>query len=582
MGSQKYEPMLNLALDVSEGERELSETLAIGYSITDNTWDVIVRYINDIEFLKDFGVNIVYLTGHYAILTVPGAFVRRLSEFTEIIYVEMPKSLYFTVSNGVRTSCINPVQNNSFPGGMLTGEGVICACIDSGIDIYNNVFRNNDGTTRILELWDQNFEGNPPEGYSIGSVFTGDDINEILREEGNGRINVTTPGRDVSGHGTHVAGIMAGNFAVDKNNNIGVATKSPILVVKLNTSTNNGFPRTTELMQAIDYVYKTSVKYQMPVSINISFGNSYGSHDGTSLLETFIDDISNLWKMTISIGTGNEGSSAGHALEMFSSGEQKKISFTVGNYERNLNLQIWKTYEDEFEITINSPGEVNGIRVNSVPGTLESRIGNNKILVYYGEPSPYSRFQEIYIEIIPYLVGDSYISTGVWSLDVSAGRITSGRLDVWLPDAAALNENTRFTNPSPETTLTIPSTSNSAISVGGYNSLSYAYADFSGRGFTRLTNQIKPDIVAPAVNVTSAAVGGGVTEKSGTSMACPFVSGSAALLMEWGIVKGNDPYLYGEKVKAYLIKGARPLAGEPLPSERQGWGALCLRNSFPI
>lgn len=582
MGSQKYEPMLNLALDVSEGERELSETLAIGYSITDNTWDVIIRYINDIEFLREYGVEIVYLTGNYAILTVPGSFVRRLSDFTEIIYVEMPKSLYLTVSNGVRTSCINPVQVNSFPGGMLTGEGVICACIDSGIDIYNNVFRNNDGTTRILELWDQNFEGNPPEGYSIGSVFTEEKINEILREESNGRINVMTPGRDVSGHGTHVAGIMAGNFAMDKNNNIGVATKSPILVVKLNTSTNNGFPRTTELMQAIDYVYKTSVKYKMPVSVNISFGNSYGSHDGTSLLETFIDDIANLWKMTISIGTGNEGSSAGHSMEMFSSGEKKRISFTVGNYERNLNLQIWKTYEDEFEITINSPGEVNGIRVNSVPGTLESRIGNNKILVYYGEPSPYSRFQEIYIEIIPYLAGDNYISTGLWSFDVAAGRIASGRLDVWLPDAAALNEDTRFTNPSPETTLTIPSTSISAISVGGYNSLSYSYADFSGRGFTRLTNQIKPDIVAPAVNVTSAAVGGGLTEKSGTSMACPFVSGSAALLMEWGVVKGNDPYLYGEKVKAYLIKGARPLTGEPLPSERQGWGALCLRNSFPI
>lgn len=582
MGSQKYEPMLNLALDVSEGERELSETLATGYSVTDNTWDVIVRYIHDIEFLKEYGVRIVYLTGNYAILTVPGPFVRRLSEFTEIIYVEMPKSLYLTVGNGVRTSCINPVQNDNFPGGMLTGEGVICACIDSGIDIYNNVFRNNDRTTRILELWDQNFEGNPPEGYELGSVFTREEINEILREDSNGRINVMTPGRDVSGHGTHVAGIMAGNFASDKNNNIGVATKSPILVVKLNTSTNNGFPRTTELMQAIDYVYKTSVKYQMPVSINISFGNSYGSHDGTSLLETFIDDISNLWKMTISIGTGNEGSSAGHALEMFSSGEQKRISFSVGNYERNLNLQIWKTYEDEFEITINSPGEVNGIRVNSVPGTLESRIGNNKILVYYGEPSPYSRFQEIYIEIIPYLAGDSYISTGIWSLDIAAGRVVSGRLDVWLPDSAALNEDTRFTIPSPETTLTIPSTSNSAISVGGYNSLSYSYADFSGRGYTRLTNQIKPDIVAPAVNITSAAVGGGLTEKSGTSMACPFVSGSAALLMEWGIVKGNDPYLYGEKVKAYLIKGARPLAGEPLPSERQGWGALCLRNSLPV
>ena len=582
MGSQKYEPMLNLALDVSEGERELSESLSTGYSVSENTWDVIIRYAGDIEFLRDYGVIIVYLMGNYAILTVPDSFIRRLSEFTEIIYVEMPKSLYFTVSNGVRTSCINPVQTNNFPGGMLTGEGVICACIDSGIDIYNNAFRNNDGTTRILELWDQNFEGNPPEGYSIGTVFTREELNEILNSENSDKTSVLMPGRDVSGHGTHVAGIMAGNFAMDKNNNIGVATKSPILVVKLNTSTNNGFPRTTELMQAIDYVYKTAIKYQMPVSINISFGNSYGSHDGTSLLETFINNISNLWKMTISIGTGNEGSSAGHAMEMFTTGEQKKISFTVGNYERNLNLQIWKTYEDEFDLTIHSPGEVNGIKINSVPGTLESRIGNNKILVYYGEPSPYSRFQEIYLEIIPYLAGDNYISTGVWNIYVDAGQVVSGRLDMWLPDAAALNENTRFTNPSPETTLTIPSTSQSAISVGGYNSLSYSYADFSGRGYTRLTNQIKPDIVAPAVNITSAAVGGGVTIKSGTSMACPFVSGSAALLMEWGIVKGNDPYLYGEKVKAYLIKGAKPLAGEPVPSEKQGWGALCLRNSLPI
>ena len=575
MASQKYEPMLNLALDVTEGEREQSGALSAGYQALENTWDVIIRYAGDIEFLRKDGVQIQYLEGQYAILTVPDAFIRRLSEFPEIIYVEIPKSLYLTVVNGIRASCINPVQVKSFPGGSLTGEGVICACIDSGIDIYSPVFRNSDGTTRILELWDQTLEGNPPEGFRMGSVYKEEDINILLKQESSGRANTQAPGRDVSGHGTHVAGIMAGNFAENRENNVGIATKSPLVIVKLNTATNNGFPRTTELMQAISYVYRTALKYQMPVSINISFGNSYGSHDGTSLLETFIDDVSNLWKMSISIGTGNEGSSAGHAMEIFSNGENKRIEFTVGNYERNLNIQIWKTYEDEFQFIIYSPGGVNSVTIPNVPGTLKTRIGNNRILVYYGEPSPYSRFQEIYIEILPYYAGDNYISTGIWGFYVSAGNVISGRLDFWLPDSAILNENTRFENPEPDTTLTIPSTSASAISVGGYN------ADFSGRGYTRLTNQIKPDIVAPAVNISSAAVGGGMTTKSGTSMACPFVSGSAALLMEWAIVRGNDPYLYGEKLKAYLIKGAQGLPGEEVPSKRQGFGRLCLRNSIP-
>ena len=88
-------------------------------------------------------------------------------------------------------------------------------------------------------------------------------------------------------------------------------------------------------------------------------------------------------------------------------------------------------------------------------------------------------------------------------------------------------------------------------------------------------------IVAPGVGVITALPGGGYGPRTGTSIAAPFVTGSAALMMEWGIVRGNDPFLYGEKVKAYLIKGARPLRGEPVPSKRQGWGALCLRDSIP-
>lgn len=581
MDSQKYENMLNLALDVTEEQRENSVTLDVGYSQIENTWEVIVRYSQDIEFLKEYDIKITYLISNYAILEVPDRFIRRLSDFREIIYVEMPKSLYLTVNNGRRISCISQVQTNDFSvSGGLYGENVICACIDSGVDIFNNAFRNSDGTTRILELWDQNIDGNPPTGYSLGTLFTRDDINEALMSENNSSVK-SFPSIDVSGHGTHVLGIMAGNFAENRNNSLGIATKSPLLVVKLNTSINNGFPRTTEMMLALNYVYQTAVKYGMPVSVNISFGNSYGSHDGTSLLETFIDDLSNLWKMCICIGTGNEGASAGHYMHIFKNNEEKRAEFTVGNYETSINVQLWKTYEDEFEFNLIPPGDTNLIKIQNIGESTNIKVGNDRILIYYGEPSPYSQFQEIYIQIIPDSISAYYITSGIWSINIEALRVISGRIDMWLPDSAALNSDTRFITPTPDTTLTIPSTSRSAISVGGYNSLTSSYADFSGRGYTRLIESIKPEIVAPAVNISSAAVGGGLTEKSGTSMACPFVSGSAALLMEWGIVRGNDPYLYGDKVKAYLIKGAKGLPGEPIPSERQGFGSLCLSDSIP-
>ena len=154
---------------------------------------------------------------------------------------------------------------------------------------------------------------------------------------------------------------------------------------------------------------------------------------------------------------------------------------------------------------------------------------------------------------------------------------------MWLPSENVLNRGTGFLYPTDNTTLTIPSTADRVISVGAYDALTFAYADFSGRGFTRMLNLVKPDIVAPGVNVTTAVVGGGYAEFSGTSFATPFVTGSTALLMEWGIIQGNDPYLYGEKVKAYLRRGARPLPGfTEYPNPQVGYGALCVSESLPM
>ena len=153
---------------------------------------------------------------------------------------------------------------------------------------------------------------------------------------------------------------------------------------------------------------------------------------------------------------------------------------------------------------------------------------------------------------------------------------------MWLPSDNVLNRGTGFLFPTDATTLTIPSSASRAISVGAYDARTFAYADFSGRGFTRLTNMVKPDLVAPGVEVMTTTVGGGYAAFTGTSFATPFVTGSAALLMEWGIVRGNDPYLYGEKVKAYLRRGAKKVPGfDEYPNGEVGYGALCTAQSIP-
>lgn len=580
MNNEKVENMLNLALGVPPDEREKSLELAVGYNPFDNRWDLIIRYAGDIEFLKDYDIQIVYLLNNYAIINIPEPLIDAVSEYSEIIYIEKPKSLYFAVIEGKRASCVQAVQNEYLPDSLnLYGEGIIIAIIDSGIDYNNKVFKNADGSTRILEIWDQTTtDGLPPEGYNIGTLYTREQINEALNVQTAQARYKILPSRDLSGHGTHVAGIAAGNFAEDLNRNLGMATRSELIVVKLGTPAAGSFPRTSELMQAIDYVIKRGVYYNRPVAINLSFGNSYGAHDGRSLVSTFIDNVSNIGRNAIAAGSGNEGLGVGHA-RAYLQNRPVNIELSVDNYESNMNLQIWKSYNDDFDIVLISPS---GYRIGPLlreSVALKYVADRTEVFVYYGEPSPYSQSQEIYIDFIPV---DIYINSGIWTLELVPKKIIDGQVDMWLPGVSTVNDRTGFLEVSPETTLTVPSTTYSVISVGAYDTATDSYANFSGRGFTRTSDSIKPDIVAPGVNIRSAAVGGGYDIRTGTSMATPFVTGGVALLMEWGIVLGNDPFLYGEKAKAYLIRGARQLPGYDVwPNEMLGWGALCVADSIP-
>lgn len=576
MTTQKFENLLNLALDSTEAEREKSLELNVGYKPEDQEWELIVKYSGSLEQLREIAVSVTELQNEYAIIVIKESRLPLLAQLPQIEYVEKPKRLFFQTAIGKRVSCITAVQDTRFA---LFGQGILVAVIDSGIAYENMDFRNTDGTTRIRALWDQSIQGSPPPGYQIGTLYTSEQINEALRQPTKAMQLQMVPSVDVSGHGTAVAGIAAGNGANSQGEYAGVASQSEMIVVKLGSPRADGFPRTTELMQAVDYVIRVALEMNMPVAVNLSFGNTYGSHTGASLLERFLDDVSNLWKNCIVVGTGNEGTSAGHTAGRLQEGAEDIVELAVQTNQPTVNVQLWKSYTDIFEIALISPSGVKVGPFQEQLGPQRFSVGNTEILLYYGEPSPYSTLQEIFIDFLP---KETYIDSGIWRFVLTPRKIVEGGYEMWLPSENVLNRGTGFLYPSETGTFTIPSTASRVLSVGAYDARTFTYAGFSGRGSGELTGS-KPDLVAPGVEISAPTTSGAYAAFTGTSFATPFVTGAAALLMQWGITENRDPYLYGEKVKAYLRRGARPLPGFTVyPNPQVGYGALCVRDSLPV
>ena len=591
---QKLENILNLALETPEEEREQTESLNVGYSAETRSWELIVKYHGSLDRLREQNIVVEELIAGYAILTVPEALVDMVSDTPEIEYVEKPKRFYYGQTFPAGTSCFPPVTMRT---PFLNGGGVLLAVLDSGITWDLEVFRKADGSTRIRYLWDQTVSeemgdvryGKMPDGFSIGTEYTAEEINAALQMPALDRYR-RIPSRDLSGHGTAVAGIAAGRSADGLYT--GAAPEAELIVVKLGLPGNSGgveegFPRTTEILRGVTYALWKARQLNMPLVINLSFGNSYGSHDGSSLLERFLDNASEIGKTVICVGSGNEGAARGHFAGNIT--RDSRVELAVGNYERSLNIQLWKNYSDVFRIRLQSPGgEEAELTTNIQGGKYTLKLEQTRILVYLGEPLPYAVAQEIYLAMIP--VTGSYINAGIWTIRLEPVMTVTGQYYLYLPAGNGRGDSTGFYRSTPQVTLTVPSTAAKVITVGAYDPVYDTYADFSGRGYADSTRTIgvaaagltKPDLVAPGVNIQAPDVYGTFTPTTGTSFATPIVSGAAALLMEWGIVRGNDPFLYGEKIKAYLRKGARPLRGEmEYPNDRVGYGRLCVADSLP-
>lgn len=471
------------------------------------------------------------------------------------------------------------IQEALMPGGQinqsrtdLSGRGVLVAVLDSGIDYYLPDFRNADGSSRIAYLWDQTLDADvlsgggvsgtdenvfryaPPDGFTIGVEFSKEQIDEALERGSRDSAFLLVPSLDRSGHGTSVAAVAAGGNTDPLLR--GVAAGAELLVVKL-ANLQTGFPHTTELMRAAAWALRKAQQMGRPLSMNISFGNSYGPHDGSSLLSRFLDNAAESWRTVICVGSGNEGASFGHAAGRLSTGNAETVELVVADYERTLSVQLWKNYADVFAVTLRTPSGQDIPVQFTQAGRQDVLTAGTEVLIYAGKPSPYSVQQEIFFDLLP---RQTYIEAGVWTIRIEGVKIVSGEYQMYLPGQEVRTAGTRFVRPATELTLTVPGTAQKVLTVGAYHPEFDSYADFSGRGAPLfLENETvfadtKPDLAAPGVNLLVPAAGGGSQRVTGTSFATPVVAGAAALLMEWGIVRGNDPYLYGTVIIGLSLK----------------------------
>lgn len=519
--------------------------------------DNFLRFKNSVDVI---GAKVEDLGYGFGILIIKVNDLNRIIELEGLQYIELPKILYTSAYDSNRASCIPSVWNNY----NLTGEGILVGFLDTGIDYTHNAFKDDEGNTRIEYIYD----------LENGVVYDKNKINEALKSEDPFSI---VPEIDLSGHGTHVAGIACagGNINFD---NYGVAYKSSIAMVKITGENSLRAALSTQLMRGLKFLMDKSNEINKPLVVNISLSTNDGSHNGSSLLEKYIQTFTQLQKAVIVVAAGNEGNSAHHV-----GGKMKKeedLDLNIGDGEKGIILDFFKPVLVDVSVEVISPTGISTGPMGLSESYKERFVGREKIVVYSTGPKPFDIQGQTTISILP--LGDT-ITSGGWRIIVRKLNNYEGYFDVWLPIAEGLNERTRFLQPSVYNTLGIPATVEGVISVGSYNFLNNNLSAFSGRGVVRPEWLIKPDLVAPGENILSTVEEQGFDTKSGTSMAAPQVSGICALLFEWGIIRNNDPFLYGERIKYYLIKGAkRTIFGEAYPNPDLGYGFVCLDRTMEL
>lgn len=570
-----------------------------GFLINDpESINFLIEYTGDIknEVKNINGVEIFIIDDTYAILAMKNVdYDQVIQQIKGIVFIELGG--IYTLSNETPIEASNAQTFHKSSYLQLRGKDVIVGIIDTGIDYLNQEFMKNDGKTRILNIWDQSIEtGKPPKGMVYGTEYSQDEINAAIELKRNGGDPYTiVPSKDDIGHGTEMTCIIAGS---GKDASLtGVVPESDIAVVRLDKAfkkyTDYFFAkgdavkyRNIDILLAIKYLYNLSFQYNKPIVIYVPVGSNFGAHDGSSILERYIDEISNKRGVAVVASSGNQGNTDTHADGIIAeTGLSKTMELEVGEDQQGLIMIILGYKPDKFRLSIISPsGE---IVQNANP--LPSYAGKTKLAIQNGYKISFiyeGTIMDIFYDSPDELTGGDRIiiraqnlKPGIWRFKLTGEYITFGKFDAYILQKELLAKGTKFITSSPYTTLTIPGAAEKMITVASYDQNNNAIVSESGRGFPR-NHLVQPLIAAGGVNALTVNNKGEKVYVSGGSVAAAVVSGCCAMLFQWGIVYNNDPTLYVAKLQTYLIRGVNTRKGDIYPNEEWGYGTINMIKVF--
>lgn len=559
------------------------------YSVTsEDTADFISTYSALPEQLSAMtGIECIdFVSRQFAVLHIPMDDLESPINFSYYTYSAIPKLYSLLDTDSMEASGILPASR--IPAFGNQGQGVLIGFVDTGIDYQNPLFRKEDGTSRILGIWDQTLETGAPDpvnGFQAlyGTQYSSEEIDQALASSDPLAL---VPSADENGHGTFLASVAAGGE--DPNQDFtGAAPKASIAMVKLKPAKQylrdfylirEGADayQENDIMMGVAYLLHLARRFSMPLVICLGLGTNQGSHVGKSPLGLYLDDI-NIYAGTAVITAAGNETGYGHHYRAVTRPEEtlQTVELNVGEKDSGFSMEFWAQDVDIYRVGFISPtGEV----VNPLPSSTEEEnvirflVEQTEITVFSSIVNTATGSQMVFIRFKDPM-------PGIWNLTVSSALNVTGAFHIWLPSRGFISDTTYFLRPDPDTLVSGPGNSQYALTVSAYDHTTGGIYIHSSRGFSR-SGQIKPELAAPGVNITGAGLRSGFVQRSGTSAAAAHAAGAAAILLHWGILERNDPFMNTSSIKTYLIRGAKRNPALTYPNREFGYGTLDLYQAF--